>query len=86
MEVDSFETALLSLVPSAAILYVAIATEGGSKSKNDLHWNEISWKGLSNESRDNLFSVLVVEIFKVENGEIMTKNIENRLRGLLQKT
>ena len=56
MGVNSFETALLNLVPSGIILYVVIATEGGSKSKNDLHWDESSWKGLSNESRDLLFS------------------------------
>ena len=76
MGINSFETTLLNLVPSRTILYVTIATKGGSKPKNDLHWNESSWKELSNKSRDNLFPVLVVEIFKVETGEIVTKYFE----------
>ena len=52
----TLETAMLNLVPSETILYVAIATKGGSKSKNDLHLNESFWKELSDESKDNLFS------------------------------
>ena len=42
MGVNAFETALLNLVPSGIILFVAIPTERRSKSKNDLHWNESS--------------------------------------------
>ena len=37
MGVNTFGTALLNLVLSGVILFVAIATGGGSKSKNDLH-------------------------------------------------
>ena len=76
MGINSYETTLLNLIPSRTILYFTIATEGGSKPKNDLHWNESSWKELSNKSRDILFPVLVVEIFKIKTGEIVTKNFE----------
>ena len=37
MRVNSYETALLNLIPSQTIRYVAIATAEGSKLKNDLH-------------------------------------------------
>ena len=42
MGVNSFETTPLIMVPSGTVLYVAIATEVGYKSKNDLQGNESS--------------------------------------------
>ena len=85
MGINSFEVALLNLVPSGPILDVAIATEGDSKSKNDLHWNETSCeKGFRMNPGITYFPVL--EIFKVEIGKTVTKNFEKRSREPSQRT
>ena len=86
MGVKSFETAQMNLVSSRTILYVAITTKGGSKSKIDLHWNESSCKGLSNDPGTTYFPVLIVEIFKVEIGETVKKELQRiyKERGELE--
>ena len=43
-------------------------------------------KGFRIKPRITSFLVLVAEIFKVENGEIVTKNFEKRSRGPSQGT
>ena len=86
MGVNSFEKTLWNLVPSGTTLYVAIPTEGGSKSKNDLIEMKARKKGFRMNPGITYFPVLVVNIFKVETGEIVTKNFEKRSCGPSQRT
>ena len=74
------------MIPSETILYVAIATKGGSKSKNDLHLNESFWKELSDESKDNLFSCSPCRDIQGWNWRNRDQKFWKRSRGLSQRT